>query len=92
MECDELKKPVSQFVQVIVLSSRLLSKNLKNKIYRTIILPVVLLRRLRWAEHLARMEAGRSAFKNLTGTPTGNRSLGRYGVDGRTMLEWILKK
>ena len=34
-------------------------------------------RRLRLAGHLVRMEKGRSAFKILTGTPTGNRSLGR---------------
>ena len=28
-------------------------------------------RRLRWAGHVARMEEGRSAFKVLTGKPTG---------------------
>ena len=33
--------------------------------------------RLRWAEHVARMEEGRSAFKMLTGNPTGKRPLGR---------------
>ena len=120
-----------------LLSSRLLSKNLKIKIYKTIILPVVLYgcetwsltlreesrltvfenrilrrifgtkrvengewrrlhneelyslyrsphivrviqsRRLRWAGHVARMEEGRSAFKILTGKPTGKRPLGR---------------
>ena len=32
--------------------------------------------RLRWAGHVARMEEGRSAFKILTGKPTGKRSLG----------------
>ena len=30
-------------------------------------------RRLRWAGHVARMEEGRSAFKILTGKPTGKR-------------------
>jgi len=30
-------------------------------------------RRLRWAGHVARMEEGRSAFKILTGIPTGKR-------------------
>ena len=45
-----------------------------------------------WAGHVARMEEGRSAFKILTGKPTGNRPLGGLGVDGRTILEWILKK
>ena len=34
-------------------------------------------RRLRWAQHVARMEEGRSAFKILTGKPTGKRPLGR---------------
>ena len=31
----------------------------------------------RWAWHVARMEESRSAFKNLTGKPTGKRPLGR---------------
>ena len=34
-------------------------------------------RRLRWVSHAARMEEGMSAFKILTGTPTGKRPLGR---------------
>ena len=33
-------------------------------------------RRLRWADHVARMEDGRSAFKILTGKPTGKKPLG----------------
>ena len=36
-----------------------------------------IVRRLRWAGHVARMEEGRSAFKILTGKPTGMRPLGR---------------
>jgi hypothetical protein len=32
---------------------------------------------LRWADHVARMEEGRSFFKLLTGKPTGKRPLGR---------------
>ena len=32
---------------------------------------------LRWAGHVARMEEGRSAFKILTGKPTGKKPLGR---------------
>ena len=31
----------------------------------------------RWAGHVVRMEEGKSAFKILTGKPTGNRPLGR---------------
>ena len=38
---------------------------------------VIKSRRLRWAGHVARMEEGRSAFKILTGKPTGKRALGR---------------
>ena len=34
-------------------------------------------RRLRWAGHVARIEEGRSAFKILTGKPTGKRPLER---------------
>ena len=34
-------------------------------------------RRLRWAGHVARVDEGRSAFKILTGKPTGKRPLGR---------------
>ena len=32
---------------------------------------------LSWAGHVARMEEGRSAFKIITGKPTGKRPLGR---------------
>ena len=41
------------------------------------IVRVIKSRRLRWAGHEARMEEGRSAFKMLTGKPTGKRPLGR---------------
>ena len=41
------------------------------------IVTVIKSRRLRWAGHVARMEEGRSAFKILTGKPTGKRPLGR---------------
>ena len=43
------------------------------------IVRVIKCRRLRWAGHVARMEEGRSAFKILTGKPTGKRPLGRPG-------------
>ena len=33
--------------------------------------------RLRWAGHVVRMKKGRSAFKILTGKPTGKRLLGK---------------
>ena len=52
------------------------------------IVMVIKYRRLRWAGHVARMEESRSAFKILTGKPTRKR----LDVDGRTILEWILKR
>ena len=46
--------------------------------YRSLnIVRVIKSRRLRWAGHVARMEEGRSAFKILTGEPTGERPLGK---------------
>ena len=44
-------------------------------------------RSLRWADHIARMEEGRSDFILLTGTPTEKRLEEGLGVDGRTILE-----
>ena len=41
------------------------------------IVRVIKSRRLRWEGHVARMEENRSAFKILTGKPTGKRPLGR---------------
>ena len=41
------------------------------------IVRVIKSRRLRWAGRVVRMEEGRSAFKILTGKPTGKRPLGR---------------
>ena len=51
------------------------------------IVRVIKSRRLRWASHIARMEEGRSAFKILTGNPTGTDLQEDLGVDGRTILE-----
>ena len=49
-----------------------------HSLYRSLnIVRVICSRRLRWAGHVARMEEGRNAFKNLTGKPTGKRPLGR---------------
>jgi hypothetical protein len=41
------------------------------------IVKVIKSRKLRWAGHIARMEEARSAFKILTGKPTGKRPLRR---------------
>ena len=51
---------------------------LRNFIVCTVHLIVRMIKsRLRWAGHVTRMEKGRSAFKILTGNPTGKRPLGR---------------
>ena len=41
------------------------------------IVRVIKSRGLRWAGHVARMKEGRSAFKILSGKPTGKEPLGR---------------
>ena len=41
------------------------------------IVRVIKSRRLRWVDHVVRMEGGRSAFKILIGKPTGMILLGR---------------
>ena len=61
---------------------RLYNEELLSMYHPHNIVRVIKSRRLRWVGHLARMEEGRSAFKILTGTPTGCRAI----------LEQILKK
>ena len=53
------------------------------------IISLIKSRRLRWAGQVAIMEEGRSAFKILTGKPTGKRPLGR---PRRRWEDNILKK
>ena len=48
--------------------------------------------RLRWIGHEARMEEGRSAFKILTGTPTGKRSLRRPSRRWEDNIRMYLKE
>ena len=56
---------------------RMLHNKELHSLYRSPnIVSVIKTRRLRWAGHVVRMEEGRSAFKILTGTPTGNIPLG----------------
>ena len=49
-------------------------------------------RRLRWAKHVARMWEGRSAFKILTGKPTGIRPLRRPRRRWDDIIKVNLKK
>jgi hypothetical protein len=57
---------------------RILHNEELHSLYRSPnIIRVIKSKRLRWAGHVARKEEGRSAFKILTGKPTGERPLGR---------------
>ena len=49
-------------------------------------------RRLRWADHLTRMEEDRSALKILTGTPAGKRPLGRPRCKWKDNIRMDLKE
>ena len=71
---------------------RLLSEELHN-LYRSCnIVRLIISTSLRRARRVARMEGDRIAFKISAGKPTGNSRLGCLGLDGRTILEWILRK
>ena len=49
-------------------------------------------RRLGWADHIVKMGEGRSAFKILAGTPTGQRSLGRPRRRWENSIRMYLKE
>ena len=49
-----------------------------HSLYRSpIIVRVIKFRRLKWADHVVRMEEDRSTFEVLTGKHTGKRPFGR---------------
>jgi hypothetical protein len=56
------------------------------------IVRVIKSRRLRWEGHIARKEKGRSAFKILTGKPTGKRPLGRLRRRWEDYIRMDLKR
>jgi len=56
---------------------RSLNEKLHSLYHSPNIVRVIKSRRLRWGGHVVRMDEGRSAFKILTGKPTGKRPLGR---------------
>jgi hypothetical protein len=57
------------------------SKNLHEELHDLYSLPSIIrmikLRRMRWAGHVARMEAKRNKYRILVGKPEGKRPLGR---------------
>ena len=80
---------------------RLLNEEFHSFYFSPNIVRVIKSRMLRWAGHVARMEESRIAFKILTGTHTGKRSLGmpicRWGDNikmdhkeiGINMKNWV---
>jgi hypothetical protein len=56
------------------------------------IVRVIKSRRMRWAGHVARMKEGMSAFKILTGTPTGKIPLGRPRRRWEDLIRMHLKE
>jgi len=48
--------------------------------------------RIRWAEHVARMEERRGAYRVLVGRPDAKDHLEGLGVDVRIILKWNFKK
>jgi hypothetical protein len=53
---------------------------------------VIKSRRMKWAEHVARMGEIINAYNILVGKPEGKTQLEDLGVDGYTILEWVLGK
>jgi hypothetical protein len=53
---------------------------------------VIKSRSLSWAGHVARMEEGRSIFKNFTGKPTGKRPVGRPRLRWEENIQMDLKE
>jgi hypothetical protein len=56
------------------------------------ILKVIKSRRMRWAEHVARMREERGVYRFLVGKPEGNNHWGDPGVDGWVILRLIFRK
>jgi hypothetical protein len=53
---------------------------------------VIMSRKMRWAEHVARMRELRNAYKILVAKPEGKKPHGRIDVVGKIILKWILRK
>ena len=53
---------------------------------------VRVMRRMRWAGHVAYMRENRGLYSVLVGKPEGNNHLEDLGVDVRIILRWIFRK
>jgi hypothetical protein len=47
---------------------------------------------MRWTGNVARLGKMRNAYSILVAKPGRKRPLGRLGIPGRIILEWILEK
>jgi hypothetical protein len=56
------------------------------------IVRVVKSRRMRWAEHVARMGEDRGVYRVLVGKPEGTRPLGRPRRRWEDIIRWIFRK
>jgi hypothetical protein len=56
------------------------------------IIRVIKWRRMRWAEHAARMGERRGVYKGLVGNVRERDHWGDPGVDGRIILRWVFRK
>jgi hypothetical protein len=72
---------------------RKLHKDLLSDLYSlpNIVL-VVKSRKIKWAEHMARMAEGSGVHRVLVGKPEGKRPLGRPRLRWEDKIEWIFRK
>jgi hypothetical protein len=70
---------------------RLHNEELHNLYASPNITRVIESRRMRWAGHVARMGDIRNAYNILVGKPERKIPIGKTGVDGKMLLEWILR-
>jgi hypothetical protein len=71
---------------------RMHNEELRNLYASLIIIRVITSRRKRWAGHVEWMGEIRNAYNILVGKPEGKNHLEDLDVDGKIILEWILRK
>ena len=62
---------------------------MRNFTISAAVVKMIISRRLSWADHVARMEDGRSAFKTLTGKSAGKKLLGRPRCRWEENIKWV---
>jgi len=71
---------------------KLHNENLNDLYSSPNIFRVITSRRMRWAEHIARMGEGRDYTGFWLGNLRERDHLGDPGIDGRIILRWIFRK